>query len=352
MKKFEFDGEIYNDDRIYLLYVCKCTVRKENSIIVTTIYHEEAPKNYQWCVVTYKNTEKGEAIKVDIFNIEHDATVYKDKVEPSTPLVSLNGNSPYPPIPYYQYAKWKEENHLKDYNYKEFYKAGGYNRHECIYKQKDNDSYTALTEGSLFTGSKTLFFITLLLAIGILFAIFEFPIVNFFHLPIIYIREELWPLYLLFCFFIILSMWYELNYSRIPDIFVLPGILIAVVISFFIEEIQFIDPLLGLLVGGVPLYLIALIYNLKTKKIGIGGGAIKLSAMIGVYIGATKIAIALFLCISVIIPLIYYNYYRNQKTYTNYQITYVEVSPLLSIISLSTIFFPYEEFIKLLITIF
>ena len=46
-----------------------------------------------------------------------------------------------------------------------------------------------------------------------------------------------------------------------------------------------IKSLIGVLVGGGSLYLVAIIYELVTKREGMGGGDVKLLAMIGAFIG-------------------------------------------------------------------
>lgn len=136
MPKIEFEGEIYNDDRMFLVSVCKCTIREEDDMIVTTIHHDNPPQNHEWCLVTFKNTKRCPAIRVDHFDNEHDTTEYRKKIEPETPLVSLSGHSPYPPTLYAKYVQWKKDNNLKEYNYKNYQMDGGHNYTENIYQRK------------------------------------------------------------------------------------------------------------------------------------------------------------------------------------------------------------------------
>jgi leader peptidase (prepilin peptidase)/N-methyltransferase len=49
--------------------------------------------------------------------------------------------------------------------------------------------------------------------------------------------------------------------------------------------LSFIDSLIGVLVGGGSLYVVASVYHLVTKREGMGGGDVKLLAMIGAFIG-------------------------------------------------------------------
>jgi hypothetical protein len=57
MNEKEFNGETYHDDRMFVLYVCKCIENINNDVIATTIYHEEATDNHKWCVVTSQDTD-------------------------------------------------------------------------------------------------------------------------------------------------------------------------------------------------------------------------------------------------------------------------------------------------------
>ena len=132
MNEIEFNGEMYLDDRMFVLYVCKCTVDITDNVVTTTIYHDGAPENYVWCLVTLKNVPKYIAVKVDLFDSEDEAIAYLQNVEPTVPLISLQGRAPHEPLPYAQFVKWKERNKLKEYDYKKMYMPGGTNQQEII----------------------------------------------------------------------------------------------------------------------------------------------------------------------------------------------------------------------------
>ncbi len=154
MTGIEFDGEIYNDDRLFVLHISKCTVRiAEDDVTETTIYHEEAPRVVKWCVVTYRNVERYPAIRVDHFESFKAAEDYMKEVEPTVPLISLGGKSPKNPLPYDQFLKWKSENHLKEYDHRKMYQTGGANPKEVIFSkgQQTGMKFRSLT---LLTGGK------------------------------------------------------------------------------------------------------------------------------------------------------------------------------------------------------
>ena len=72
----------------------------------------------------------------------------------------------------------------------------------------------------------------------------------------------------------------DFDHKIIPNIFTLPGIAIGLSLSIWTLPIPPVASLLGLLIGGLFFYLIAVI-----SKGGIGGGDIKLIAMIGTFLG-------------------------------------------------------------------
>ena len=64
-------------------------------------------------------------------------------------------------------------------------------------------------------------------------------------------------------------------------------------------KLRFLDAFLGFLIGGGCLYVIAFVYELLTKREGMGGGDIKLLAMIGAFLGWQSLLFVL-LCSSLL----------------------------------------------------
>jgi leader peptidase (prepilin peptidase)/N-methyltransferase len=56
-------------------------------------------------------------------------------------------------------------------------------------------------------------------------------------------------------------------------------------LAVFVVKVPWLEALIGLLVGGGVLFAIAFVYELLTKREGMGGGDIKLLAMIGGFLG-------------------------------------------------------------------
>lgn len=93
------------------------------------------------------------------------------------------------------------------------------------------------------------------------------------------------PLLWLFAALLVVIAFIDIDHQIIPDVISLPGILLGFLSSFIIPWMTWVDSLLGLLLGGGSLYLVALVYQLLAKKEGMGGGDIKLLAMIGAFLG-------------------------------------------------------------------
>ena len=139
-KTISFQGQEYFDDRLYVLYLCKGTVEIEpdgDGVVWTKIYHEQAPTDYVWCVATYRNCNRYPLYRVDSFYKKEDAVLYIKKIEPETPLISLNGKSPLHPVSYEKYLLWKKENGTKEYDWQSLYSPDGKNASESVGQTKE-----------------------------------------------------------------------------------------------------------------------------------------------------------------------------------------------------------------------
>ena len=85
----------------------------------------------------------------------------------------------------------------------------------------------------------------------------------------------------------------DLDFQIIPDFITLPGILVGLVVSLLPGGIGIVNAVIGLLVGGGSLYLIATLGDWLFKKESMGGGDIKMAAMLGAFLGWQKIALIL-----------------------------------------------------------
>lgn len=86
----------------------------------------------------------------------------------------------------------------------------------------------------------------------------------------------------------------DFYHQIIPDVISLPGILLGFTFSFINSITSWQDSLIGLLAGGGILYAIALLYYVLRKQDGMGGGDIKLLAMIGAFLGWQSLPFIIF----------------------------------------------------------
>ena len=102
-------------------------------------------------------------------------------------------------------------------------------------------------------------------------------------------------IYLLFASILVVITFIDLDHQIIPDVLSLPGIVVGFVGSFMIPWMSWVDSLLGILLGGGLLFLVAVGYEYLAKREGMGGGDIKLLAMLGAFLGWRSIFPILFL---------------------------------------------------------
>jgi leader peptidase (prepilin peptidase) / N-methyltransferase len=101
--------------------------------------------------------------------------------------------------------------------------------------------------------------------------------------------------YWLFAGALVVITFIDLDHQIIPDVISLPGIIVGFLAVFAVPWVTWTDSLLGILLGGGSLFLVAAGYEFLTKKEGMGGGDIKLLAMIGAFLGWQAILPVIFL---------------------------------------------------------
>jgi len=87
----------------------------------------------------------------------------------------------------------------------------------------------------------------------------------------------------------------DLYHQIIPDVISLPGIGVGLLASLLTSQISFSNSLLGILCGGGSLFLIATGYQWLFKREGMGGGDVKLLAMIGAFLGWKAVIVTILL---------------------------------------------------------
>jgi leader peptidase (prepilin peptidase)/N-methyltransferase len=99
-----------------------------------------------------------------------------------------------------------------------------------------------------------------------------------------------------FTFFaaLLVIIFIDIHHQVIPDCISLPGILLGLAGSFFNGLVTWQQSALGIFLGGGVLYAVAYFYYALTKREGMGGGDIKLLAMIGAFLGWQSLLYVVF----------------------------------------------------------
>lgn len=125
---------------------------------------------------------------------------------------------------------------------------------------------------------------------------FRYPLVELltgliFGFTILKVDPSYFLIELLVLFFgLIIVSFIDYDHYIIPDKISYPGMVLGLVGAALNPEREFLDALLGLLMGGGFLWAIAVIYFKIKKEEGMGGGDIKLLAWIGSVLGWKPIA--------------------------------------------------------------
>jgi leader peptidase (prepilin peptidase) / N-methyltransferase len=113
----------------------------------------------------------------------------------------------------------------------------------------------------------------------------------------LFFKFDLTPPFLFWLVFIcvlIVISFIDFDHQIIPDIISIPGTLIFASSAVFIPEMTITDALVGIFTGGGILYAIAFLYFKLRNTQGMGGGDIKLLAMIGAATGLKGVLFTIF----------------------------------------------------------
>jgi leader peptidase (prepilin peptidase) / N-methyltransferase len=88
--------------------------------------------------------------------------------------------------------------------------------------------------------------------------------------------------------------WIDLDTRTIPDVITIPGVGIGLAVSLFVPPGP-VPAVLGAVAGGASLWLVGAAYERATGVPGMGGGDVKLAAMMGAFLGVWGVFGTIFL---------------------------------------------------------
>lgn len=99
-----------------------------------------------------------------------------------------------------------------------------------------------------------------------------------------------------FCSSLLVVTGIDFDHQLIPDVITLPGMLVGLAASLVLP-LSFLDSIAALAAGGGFFWAVAAISDKLLGKPGMGGGDIKLAAMMGSFLGLGNLAVAVFLAL-------------------------------------------------------
>ena len=100
--------------------------------------------------------------------------------------------------------------------------------------------------------------------------------------------------FFLFSAALITIIWIDIHHQIIPDVISISGIVLGFCFSFISPLVTWQESLIGILAGGGFFYAISFSYYLLRGQEGLGGGDIKLLAMLGAFLGWQSLFFIIF----------------------------------------------------------
>jgi leader peptidase (prepilin peptidase)/N-methyltransferase len=130
----------------------------------------------------------------------------------------------------------------------------------------------------------------------------------------------------------------DLDHGIIPDVITLPGIPLFLLLAVLVMNLSFWDAFLGMILGGGLFYLIAVAYEFFAKREGMGGGDIKLLAMLGAFFGWQSLVFILLVS-SLLGSIVGIGVMVAKKADMKYAVPF---GPFLAVAAVAYIFWGYE----------
>lgn len=98
-----------------------------------------------------------------------------------------------------------------------------------------------------------------------------------------------------FCMALLALTAIDLEHRLLPDAITYPGILLGLALAAVLPHLTILEATLGALLGGGFFFLTGWTYEKLTGKTGMGGGDVKLLAMIGAFLGVHSLPYIIFI---------------------------------------------------------
>ncbi len=138
---------------------------------------------------------------------------------------------------------------------------------------------------------------------------FRYPLVEFLTGILLVLIWKIYGLSLPFLQYSILILFLlpisfiDLDFKLILNALTVPGIIIGLVLSISLKLTTILQAVSGLILGGGFLWLVGFLGKIIFKKDSMGGGDVKLAAMIGAFLGP-QVVMALFLAFFLALPVV------------------------------------------------
>jgi leader peptidase (prepilin peptidase)/N-methyltransferase len=99
--------------------------------------------------------------------------------------------------------------------------------------------------------------------------------------------------YMLMTGMLIAIAFIDLDHFIIPDYITIPGAILGLILAILSNHITIVNALIGLVVGGASLLLVGFLGDRLFKRESMGGGDIKLAALLGAYLGWQQVVFVL-----------------------------------------------------------
>lgn len=107
MSDYQFGGDYYRDDRMYVMRITSDFSKSNDGSITASMKAEgRVQPDVPVVLITYRNVASLPAVRVDDFPSRREAIEYIKNVEPTCPRVSGNGQAPKPTPSWDEHLEW------------------------------------------------------------------------------------------------------------------------------------------------------------------------------------------------------------------------------------------------------